>query len=108
LPRQPGGRPTARGEPPAAARLAVANGRDDEPDSSALERLANARGTVGGVVDADAGDPADVLATLETQAAISAALAGMPEPEREVILLSYRDDLTQTEIAARLGWRWGP
>ncbi len=82
-------------------------GGDDEPDSSALERLAKSRGTVGGVVDMDAGDPADVLATLETQAAIGAALAGMPEPEREVILLAYRDDLTQSEIAARLGWPLG-
>ncbi len=82
-------------------------GGDDEPASSALERLANVRGTVGGAVDGDAGDPADVLATLETQAAIGAALAGMPEPEREVILLAYRDDLTQSEIAARLGWPLG-
>lgn len=82
-------------------------GAADEPDSSALERLANARGTVGGVVDADAGDPADVIATVETQAAISAALAIMAEPEREVILLAYRDDLTQSEIAARLGWPLG-
>ena len=78
----------------------------DEPDSSALERLAGARGTVGGV-DRDAGDPADLLATVETQAAIGAALAGMAEPEREVILLAYRDDLTQSEIAARLGWPLG-
>jgi hypothetical protein len=31
----------------------------------------------------------------------------MSEPEREVILLAYRDDLTQTEIAARLGWPLG-
>ena len=82
-------------------------GRDDEPDSSALERLANVRGTVGGVVDIDAGDPADVLATVETQAAIGAALAAMADPEREVILLAYRDDLTQSEIAARLGWPLG-
>ena len=82
-------------------------GREDEPDSSALERLANVRGTVGGVVDTDAGDPADLLATVETQAAIGAALAGMAEPEREVILLAYRDDLTQSEIAVKLGWPLG-
>ena len=82
-------------------------GRDDEPDSSALERLANVHGTVGGVVDSDARDPADVLATGETQAAIDVALAAMADPEREVILLAYRDDLTQTEIAARLGWPLG-
>ena len=82
-------------------------GRDDEPDSSALERLANVHGTVGGVVDSDARDPADVLATGETQAAIDVALAAMADPEREVILLAYRDDLTQSEIAARLGWPLG-
>jgi DNA-directed RNA polymerase specialized sigma24 family protein len=31
----------------------------------------------------------------------------MPEPERIVILLAYRDDLTQAEIAGRLGWPLG-
>ena len=82
-------------------------GAEDEPDSSALERLANARGTVGGVVDTDAGDPADLLATVETRAAIGSALAGMAAPEREVILLADRDDLTQSEIAAKLGWPLG-
>ena len=82
-------------------------GGKDEPDSSALERLARVHGTVGGAADRDAGDPADLLATVETQAAIAAALAGMAEPEREVILLAYRDDLTQSEIAARLGWPLG-
>ena len=95
----------AAGRRPQLVSLSPADG--DEPDSSALERLANAHGTVGGAVDLDAGDPADVLATLETQAAIGAALAGMPEPEREVILLAYRDDLTQSEIATRLGWPLG-
>jgi RNA polymerase sigma-70 factor (ECF subfamily) len=82
-------------------------GGEDEPDSSALERLASVHGTVGGALDPDAGDPADLLASVETQAAIGAALAGMAEPEREVILLAYRDELTQSEIAARLGWPLG-
>ena len=31
----------------------------------------------------------------------------MPEVERTVILLAYRDDLTQSEIAQRLGWPLG-
>jgi len=39
--------------------------------------------------------------------AIADALAGMPEPEREVILLAYHDELSQSEIAARLGWPLG-
>jgi RNA polymerase sigma-70 factor (ECF subfamily) len=31
----------------------------------------------------------------------------MPEVERTVILLAYRDNLTQAEIAQRLGWPLG-
>jgi RNA polymerase sigma-70 factor (ECF subfamily) len=31
----------------------------------------------------------------------------MPDHEREVILLAYRDELSQTEISARLGWPLG-
>jgi RNA polymerase sigma-70 factor (ECF subfamily) len=96
----------AAGRRPQLVSLSPMSG-EDEPDSGALERLANIRGTVGGAVDTDAGDPADLLAALETQAAIGVALAGMAEPEREVILLAYRDELTQSEIAARLGWPLG-
>jgi RNA polymerase sigma-70 factor (ECF subfamily) len=39
--------------------------------------------------------------------AIRAALATMPEVERTVILMAYRDELTQQEIAGRLGWPLG-
>ncbi len=31
----------------------------------------------------------------------------MPDDERTVILLAYQDDLSQTEIAERLGWPLG-
>ena len=31
----------------------------------------------------------------------------MPEQERDVILMAYRDDLSQSEIAERLGWPLG-
>jgi RNA polymerase sigma-70 factor (ECF subfamily) len=31
----------------------------------------------------------------------------MAEPERLVLLLAYRDELTQSEIAERLGWPLG-
>lgn len=51
----------------------------------------------------DATDPVAVLEADEARAAINAALAEMPEPEREVILLAYRDELTQREISERLG-----
>jgi RNA polymerase sigma-70 factor (ECF subfamily) len=35
------------------------------------------------------------------------ALAGMPDEERTVIVLAYREELTQSEIADRLGWPIG-
>src|SRR5512140_2987721 len=50
------------------------------------------------VVAAEAGD---------TRAAIAGALAGMPEDERTVILLAYQHELSQSEIAERLGWPLG-
>jgi RNA polymerase sigma-70 factor (ECF subfamily) len=31
----------------------------------------------------------------------------MPEPERIVIVMAYAEDLSQSEIAARLGWPLG-
>jgi RNA polymerase sigma-70 factor (ECF subfamily) len=31
----------------------------------------------------------------------------MTGPERDVLLLAYRDELSQSEIAARLGWPLG-
>ena len=41
------------------------------------------------------------------RAAIAAALASMPEVERTVIVLAYREGLTQQEIAERLAWPLG-
>jgi len=35
------------------------------------------------------------------------ALAEMPEVERVVIVMAYGDDLSQTDIAERLGWPLG-
>ena len=37
----------------------------------------------------------------------AAALAAMPEVERTVILLAYQEELSQSEIAERLGWPLG-
>lgn len=76
----------------------------DEAAEQALERALHAAGVTAG---RDAGDPVGAVEASETRAAIGAALATMPEVERDVILLAYRDDLTQSEIAARLGWPLG-
>lgn len=43
----------------------------------------------------------------ETRAAVATAIAGMPEQERTVILLAYREGLTQAEIGERLAWPLG-
>src|SRR6185369_1800725 len=86
--------------------LAVSSIRqDDEADASALERMAHHGLVVGG---ADLGPgPEGALDALEVRVTIRDALDGMPEVERTVILLAYRDDLTQAEIAERLGWPLG-
>ena len=39
--------------------------------------------------------------------AIRVAVAVMPEVERIVILLAYQEELSQVEIAERLGWPLG-
>jgi RNA polymerase sigma-70 factor (ECF subfamily) len=78
---------------------------DDEPDASALERMAASGDVVGG---ADLGPgPEGALEALEVRLTIRDALDDMPELERTVILLAYRDNLTQAEIAERLGWPLG-
>ncbi|HYN48075.1 MAG TPA: sigma-70 family RNA polymerase sigma factor, partial [Candidatus Nanopelagicales bacterium] len=83
----------------------VALGRTGDEGSAdeALERAAHRRARNG----LDGGDPVAVLDAAEARAAISDALAAMPDPEREVILLAYRDELSQSEIAGRLGWPLG-
>ena len=43
----------------------------------------------------------------ETRAEVRTALEVLTEPEREAILLAYRDGLSQSEIAATLGWPLG-
>jgi RNA polymerase sigma-70 factor, ECF subfamily len=79
--------------------------QEDEADASVLERITASGQVVGG---ADIGPgPEAALDALEVRLSIRDALDRMPELERVVILLAYRDDLTQAEIAARLGWPLG-
>ena len=51
--------------------------------------------------------PEDAAEAASVRAAIAAALATMPEAERMVIVLAYREGLTQQEIAERLAWPLG-
>ena len=52
-------------------------------------------------------EPEAAAEAAEVRAAIVAALAVMPEDERTVIVLAYREGLTQREIAERLDWPLG-
>lgn len=78
---------------------------EDQPEGDALDRLARA----GVVVAAAHGvpDPEDAVAAGELRTTLRDAIASMPEAERVVILLAYQEDLSQSEIALRLGWPLG-
>ncbi len=80
-------------------------GADAEGDAAALERLA-AIGTVVAGADVAPG-PEAALQSAELRVAIQRALREMPEHERTVIVLAYQEELSQAEIAARLGWPLG-
>ncbi len=72
-----------------------------ETDAAALERMARDGEVIGG---ADLGPgPEGELASAELREALRGAFAAIAEPERLVLLLAYRDELSQSEIAERLG-----
>ncbi len=80
----------------------------DDPDGAngeAFDRAAAGGSMVAGA--AAALNPEDSLERVEAREMIRSALAVMPEDERLVILLAYQSELTQTEIADRLGWPLG-
>lgn len=94
----------AAGRRPNLVALSAAGGVD-EGDTAALERIVgNGRVLAGGVAGPD---PESALDQSELRANLRDALATMPEPERTVIVLAYQDELSQTEIAGRLGWPLG-
>lgn len=94
----------AAGRRPSLVALSSAAGMDEDP-TQALERLVSS-----GSVIASAATPAGPEAAYEAvgrSEAIQAVLAEIPEVERTVILLAYQSELSQAEIADRLGWPLG-
>jgi RNA polymerase sigma-70 factor (ECF subfamily) len=77
----------------------------DEADADALDRVLAAGSMVGGALPAPS--PEAVASLGELRAALQRAVAQMPEEERVVITMAYGDELSQTEIAERLGWPLG-
>ena len=76
----------------------------DEPTDGALERLAAANNSPSADAEPDPGDAAVASWTRER---IRSALDAMPAEERTVIVMAYDQELSQTEIAARLEWPLG-
>jgi RNA polymerase sigma-70 factor (ECF subfamily) len=81
------------------------SGGADEPDADALDRVMASGMLVAGSVPERSPEMSAALS--ELRAALQAALAEMPDDERTVIVLAYGEDLTQSEIAERLGWPLG-
>jgi RNA polymerase sigma-70 factor (ECF subfamily) len=89
----------------AAASSGTAYAGGDEVDADALERVLAGGALVAGA--AQPPSPERELALRELRMALQSALTEMPEPERIVIVMAYAEDLSQSEIAARLGWPLG-
>jgi RNA polymerase sigma-70 factor (ECF subfamily) len=78
---------------------------DDDTDDRGIDR-ALAQGEMLGIGAVET-DPVVVADRAALRAEIGQALAGIPAAERQVLELAYYHDLTQTEIAERLGWPLG-
>lgn len=94
----------AAGRRPNLVPLSSATG-PDEQDAAALDRIVASGTVLGGAGPGP--DPEAALGAAELRDTITEALDSMPDVERTVIVLAYREDLTQSEIAARLGWPLG-
>jgi RNA polymerase sigma-70 factor (ECF subfamily) len=80
-------------------------GGADAVEGSTTDWLERAGELVGGSMPEP--EPEIVLTSRETRETIAAGLASLGSRERLVMLLAYQEGLTQSEIAARLGWPIG-
>jgi len=78
----------------------------DRGDEGAREAPAILAGQTVGTATAD-DDPEDAAAREWTRSVVRTALSTMPDLERQVLQLAYDRGLSQSEIAARLGWPLG-
>jgi RNA polymerase sigma-70 factor, ECF subfamily len=80
-------------------------GNGDEDDTRSLERFVAIGSVVGG--SGRGQTPEGALESAELKDLIRTELEAMPDVERMVIVLAYGEDLSQAEIAERLGWPIG-
>jgi RNA polymerase sigma-70 factor (ECF subfamily) len=78
----------------------------DGPESAAMLDwlLADAGPVASGAAEAL---PETAIVDVETAAELARLVDTLPDPERQVLVLAYREGLSQTEIADRLGWPLG-
>ena len=77
---------------------------DDRSESARLEEALRSAAVGGGN---SAPEPDSWIDGAWLRAEVSRALEGIPEQERQVIRLAYYEELSQSEIAARLDWPLG-
>jgi RNA polymerase sigma-70 factor (ECF subfamily) len=82
----------------------AADAPDDAADDTREAILAGSL-PVAGVTAA--ADPEHEVGLAELREEVERALAALPEQERQAISLAYYEQLSQSEIAARLGWPLG-
>jgi RNA polymerase sigma-70 factor (ECF subfamily) len=78
----------------------------DGPEAAAMLDwlLADAGPVASGAAEAL---PETAIVDVETAAELARLVDTLPDPERQVLVLAYREGLSQTEIADRLGWPLG-
>ncbi len=85
--------------------LVTIGASDDESEEARLDR-ALAAGDPIGAGDAD-DDPEAAVTRRWTRGVVRSVVLTLPDDERRVIELAYDDGLSQSEIAAQIGWPLG-
>ena len=98
-------RSSARRPAPVALSALVPLGADAAATDDARDAILAAATPVAGVTAAP--DPEREVDIAELRREVEQALADIPEHERQVLTLAYYDQLSQSEIAARLAWPLG-
>jgi RNA polymerase sigma-70 factor (ECF subfamily) len=98
-------RASARRPAPVALSGLVGSPGDAASADDARDAILSAATPVAGVTPAL--DPEREVDMAELRREVEQALAGIPDQERQVLTLAYYEQLSQSEIAARLAWPLG-